>query len=218
VPRQRLAFGPSLTYHSHMIDIIRKSKRGQLKQESLNRILEAGSKRVRLEGLNGSAIVPIMRDAGLTHGAFYAHFADKGALTIACFVHAIETGRTRWIGNDKDETWCDRLKRLAKRYLTKAHRDDLATGCAFAALESDAARSSAEFRDAYEQQLRKSLAAICEPFEASSNNAEHLDDAIALMALCIGGLSLARAVNNEDFSDRILRACRNAAGVMTEAK
>ena len=197
-----------------MIHIMRTAtKRGELKRQSLDRILDAAARRVREEGLDGAAIVPVMCDAGLTHGAFYSHFATKDELAVAAFAHAITTGRQHWIKPMKRERWSNRLKKLADRYLTPAHRDDLATSCAFTALSSDAAHASPEFRAAYERELRTSLAAICGGTDVEGHR---LDDAIALMTICVGGMALARAMHDKDFSTRILRVARETAGKVAD--
>lgn len=184
--------------------------RNELKEASLQRILHAGAARLRLEGLQGAAIVPVMKDAGLTHGAFYSHFSTKDELAISAFRHALKDNRPRWMGAQRNESWPSRLLRLGKRYLTIAHRDDLADGCALAALASDAARSGAEFKQAYREELLASLRAICGQDVDAPIEAERLGDAIAFMALCAGGISLARAVDDEAFSEKILAACRQA--------
>lgn len=179
--------------------------RAKGKQESLDKILDAAARRIREEGLDGAAIVPVMRDAGLTHGAFYSHFSSKDDLANAAFSRAISTGRPHWIKPRRGESWRARLTSLAKRYLTTAHRDDLSTSCGFATLSSDAAHASDEFRACYEHELRGSLAAICD------GDDDRLDDAIALMTVCVGGMALSRAVADPRFSDRILRVAREAA-------
>lgn len=187
------------------------NQRTTLKEAALQRILAAGAERLRKEGLSGAAIAPIMQDAGLTHGAFYTHFANKDELVIAAFQHALTNHRLRWMGRTRQESWPERLIRLAKRYLTTGHRDDLADSCALAALVSEAARAHPRFRQAYEEELNKSLAAICDlPRGSIPIDLERFDEAIMLIALCIGGISLARAVEGEEFSDRILTVCRNA--------
>jgi TetR/AcrR family transcriptional regulator, transcriptional repressor for nem operon len=197
-----------------MMPIMRTStKRSEGKRHSLDRILDVAARRVREEGLDGAAIVPVMRDAGLTHGAFYSHFATKEDLAVAAFAHAITTGRPHWIKTNRGQRWSQRLKSLANRYLTAAHRDNLATSCAFSALSSDAAHGSSRIRAAYERELRKSLAAIC----GADVDGQRLDDAIALMTICVGGLSLARAVEDKDFSARILRVARETAGTVADA-
>jgi TetR/AcrR family transcriptional regulator, transcriptional repressor for nem operon len=194
------------------------TKRAALKQESLDRILDAAARRLREEGIDGAAIVPVMRDAGLTHGAFYSHFDTKDELATAAFDHAITTGRPRWITPMRGGSWSARLKHLANRYLNPAHRDDLATSCGFAALSSGAAHASEDFRTAYQRELRLSLAAICGGTDVAEVADDRLDDAIALMAICVGGLSLARAVPDQEFSAHILRGAREAAAKVADSQ
>ncbi len=188
------------------------TKRADSKQDSQDRILDAAARRLREEGLTGAGIAAVMRDAGLTHGAFYSHFDTKDELAGAAFAHAIGTGRPRWIKPPRGESWRARLTSLAKRYLTPAHRDDLATSCAFATLGSEAARGSDEFRAAYERELRTSLSAIC----GDDTDDQRLDEAIALMALCVGGMTLSRAVADPEFSARILHCARTAAAKVAD--
>jgi TetR/AcrR family transcriptional repressor of nem operon len=186
--------------------------RAESKRESLDKILDAAARRIREEGLDGAAIVPVMRDAGLTHGAFYSHFCSKDDLASAAFSRAITKGRPHWIKPPHGEPWRERLTGLAKRYLTTAHRDDLSTSCGFATLSSDAARASGQFRSSYEHELRTSLAAICGDDESS----DRLDGAIALMAVCVGGMALSRAVVDPKFSARILRVAREVAAKLAD--
>jgi TetR/AcrR family transcriptional regulator, transcriptional repressor for nem operon len=197
-----------------MMPIMRSAigKRAISKQESLDKILDAASRRIREEGLDGAAIVPVMRDAGLTHGAFYSHFSSKDDLASAAFARAITTGRSHWIKPRRGEPWRVRLTSLAKRYLTTAHRDNLATSCGFATLSSDAAHASDDFRACYEHELRGSLAAICD------GDDERLDDAIALMTVCVGGMALARAVADPKLSGQILRVAREAAAKLADTQ
>ncbi|WP_176561975.1 TetR/AcrR family transcriptional regulator [Mycolicibacterium palauense] len=199
----------------------RSTVRAANKRASRERILDVAAQRLRLKGLDGTAIAPVMAEAGLTHGAFYAHFASKDQLTGAAFAHALDAGRARWITPRRGESWRSRLHALAERYLTSEHRDDRANGCGFAALGSEAAHASEEFRAGFERELRTSLAAICGDPDGThtdeSHTDTHTDDAIALMAVCVGGLALARAVPDEEFSTRILRVARQAAATLAEA-
>lgn len=187
--------------------------RAETKAVSQQRILQAAGARLRQEGLGGAGIADVMRDAGLTHGAFYAHFANKSELAAAALRHALLDNRARWVGELKNESWIARLQRLAQRYLTRNHRDNPAEGCAFASLATEAARGDQAFRSAFEAELLKSIQAICNgATEHSSPPDDKRDEALALMALCVGGLSLSRAVADEELSSRILRVCANAAG------
>src|SRR5258708_26038496 len=146
-----------------MMEIMRKiaGTRAGSKRESLDKILDAAARRIREEGLDGAAIGPVMRDAGLTHGAFYSHFSSKDELASAAFGRAITTGRRHWIKPMRGQPWSERLTSLAKRYLTTAHRDDMSTSCGFATLSSDAAHACGQVRASYERELRTSLEAIC---------------------------------------------------------
>ena len=171
-----------------------------------------------MEGLEGAVISQVMQDAGLTHGAFYSHFADKDELTIAAFRHAITESRQRWVGTTPDRSWGTRVARLARSYLSRTHRDDRADSCPFSVLAGDAARVSAEFRTAFEEELRKSLNAVGDRPLDEVGEHERYDEAIALIALCVGGLSLARAVNDEAFSSRIMKACRTASAQLCIAQ
>lgn len=186
--------------------------RAEKKQESLQSIVHSGAARIRKEGLAGSVISEVMKDAGLTHGTFYSHFNNKNELLIASLQQALVENRPRWITNRKKEPWPRRLMRLAQRYLTAAHRDDLQCSCALAALMSETGRSNIEFREAYEAELFKSLEAICGnvPCDAGLNPAM-FEEAVMFMALCMGGINLSRAVKSPNVSDQILEICRKAA-------
>lgn len=194
------------------------STRAEQKSASLQRILEAGAARLRTEGLSGAGIANVMKDAGLTHGGFYVHFANKTELAAAALRHALADNRKNWVGTLRQESWGQRLKRLARRYLSLPHRDNLAQSCALAALVGEAARSEMPFRQAYEGELRQSLWGICCGHDGENEpSAEQFDQAIAFMALCLGGLTLSRAVADPEFSERILQACAAAAGSIADA-
>jgi TetR/AcrR family transcriptional repressor of nem operon len=125
-------------------------------------------------------------------------------------------GRPKWIGATRDRSWPARLTRLARQYLRPRHRDDRANSCAFSALGADAGRAPDAFRRAYAEEFCKSLEAICDVPVRTPDAAERHDDAILLMAVCVGGLTLSRAVADRPLSDRILSICRNAVASLSE--
>lgn len=183
------------------------------KHAARERILEAAGERMRSEGLGGAAIAAVMRDADLTHGAFYAHFANKDALAAAALGHALAGNRERWVGDEKlghDESWPQRLKRLAKRYLHTKHRDDWSSSCALGALAGESARSGPEFKATFAEELKRSLDSICQGDFASADTPTQ-QQCLAFMALCVGGITLSRAVGGDEISDDILSACRKQA-------
>lgn len=193
------------------------ASRAEQKNASLLRILDAGAARLRTEGRSGAGIARVMQDAGLTHGAFYVHFANKCELDVAALRHALADSRFQWLGNLQQESWIERLKRLARRYLSRSHRDDMERGCALAALVSETARSESQFRQAYEAELRQTLRGICCGCDGEGEpDSDRFDQAIVFMALCLGGLTLARAVADTDFSEHILRVCDTAVASVAD--
>ncbi|MCF4164990.1 TetR/AcrR family transcriptional regulator [Zavarzinia compransoris] len=192
------------------------TRRSEAKEAARTRILGAGAARIRGQGLEGAAIAPIMRDAGLTHGTFYAHFPDKDDLVAAAFRHALSIGRPAWTeGADAD--WDHRLARLARHYLTEKHRDTPEEGCAFAALGADAARAPDGFRHVFGEELEKSVEAVAAQPGNGPDAGARRADAIRLLALCIGGMTLARGVGPGPLSDEILRVCRDALALKGES-
>lgn len=193
------------------------TSRSDLKQQSREKILDSAARRMRVEGLDGSGIAAVMSDAGLTHGAFYSHFKNKDEMLRSALEHALLDNRQRWVGRAKKESWGQRLGRLAKRYLTPAHRRDLHNSCALAALCSEASRGDDAFKSIYEEELIKSLSALteCDFADADPQQAE---EALAYMSLLIGSITLSRAVSSKDLSDKLLQAGKNAAENLSQSK
>ena len=196
------------------------STRAEKKRQSLQRILDVASVRLREQGLGGAGIAAVMQEAGLTHGAFYSHFTNKDELSREAFKYALEEGQARWFG-DAQEPWRARLKRLAATYLRGEHRDDVGHGCAISALVTDIAAADPAFHETFETALLDTLQKVCE-CEDDVPEAQKFDDAIAFLALCVGGLNFARAVDDPALSERILGACKtracNMSGIIEPGK
>ena len=182
--------------------------RAEQKAATRQRILETAAARIRSDGLAGNAVQRLMQDVGLTHGGFYVHFDSKEALDVAALRQAMQ-GTAASTGIPKDIPRAARRKLLANRYLSRSHRDNPETGCALAALLSEAGRAGGLFRDAFEQEFLKAI-------ERRSDGAPDQAHDIALMALAMGGLALARALPDRALSDAVLRACRDAAGALAD--
>ncbi len=189
--------------------------RADQKRESRARILEVASRSLREQGLTGAAIAAVMQEAGLTHGAFYSHFANKDQLAQDAFHYALDTGQPRWFENGKqdDESWSTRLNRLAASYLSPKHRDDRANGCAIATLVSEVATATDTFKQAYGERVETTLRAICDDEDPIDDG--RLEDAIVFLALCVGGLNLSRTIDDPRRSSQILAACRRGIDRLT---
>lgn len=176
------------------------------------KILTAAARLFREFGYDGIGVDAIMAEAGLTAGGFYAHFPSKRALFDEALALALEAGKnvqtaaaTKSAG--ADET--GRLRLMIKSYLSRQHRDQIADGCPLPALTPDVVRGGEASRENYERQLLQYVTRLESLLPASASAKR--DTALALMAQCVGGLMLARAVKDEQLSDRILKACRRAA-------
>ena len=103
----------------------------------------------------------------------------------------------------------DPLGALIKGYLSRAHRDMVADGCPLPTLSSDVARKSDATRESYEQQFLKFVDDIEALLPEGSQSAR--EQALSLVAQCVGGVMLSRAVKDQKLSDQILKSCRDAA-------
>lgn len=168
----------------------------------------------RESGYDGVGVDAIMHEAGLTPGGFYAHFASKEVLFAEAMTTALEPGNTLRAAKSSVLSAADPLGVLIKGYLSRTHRDGIGEGCPLPALTSDVARKSDATRESYERQFLRFLNEIEGLLPEDSTSSR--ERALAIIAQCVGGLMLARAVKNEKLSDQILKSCRLAAARIRE--
>jgi TetR/AcrR family transcriptional regulator, transcriptional repressor for nem operon len=174
------------------------------KDSSRIKILEVASERFRNDGIAASGLATIMSDAGLTNGAFYPHFASKAELVRESIATALETQFEQIA-----EALAAGGPELAiSTYLSEAHRDNPAKGCASAALLSEVARQPPETRQVYTDHFMSQMRQVAATLP-------HIKDpegvALSVFATLIGTLQLARAVEGKELSARILAAGKDAA-------
>jgi TetR/AcrR family transcriptional regulator, transcriptional repressor for nem operon len=180
------------------------------KAETRQRILESAGRLFRRQGFAATGLQGLMADSNLTVGGFYAHFESKEALFAEVFAKALEKTRVLLLAGLEDTKGEPFVREIARRYLSRAHRDLPADGCAIPALAAELARQSEGTRAGFDVLLEEMLADF-EPHLPSSKSLGAKDRALALAALMVGGMTLARAVNDRALSDRILLACRKLA-------
>src|SRR5580698_10555153 len=98
------------------------------------RIVKKASVKLREKGAHGIGVADLMKDAGLTHGGFYAHFDSRDALVIEAFTHAMDRSIARWRKLAEETPVEKRLSKIVNHYLAPVHRDDPGQGCAVPAL------------------------------------------------------------------------------------
>lgn len=170
-------------------------------------MVAAASRLVRARGVDGVRVAEVTREAGLTHGGFYGHFADKTALVEEALAAAFDEGRGRL-----EEVG---LEGYLRAYLSRSHRDHPESGCPIPALAAEIDHGDAATRSAFAEGVAALVAAIAARLPDADPEAR-AGRAAALAALLVGGLTLARAqaATDLDASDRLLRSLRRRALAM----
>ena len=188
------------------------------KQETHARIVKKASVRLREKGAHGVGVADLMKEAGLTHGGFYAHFDSREALVIEAFAYAMDRSTERWRSLAEATPPEKRLATIVNSYLTPAHRDDPGSGCAVPTLGAEIARESPKTRKAFSAKLEQMVDMLAEQIPDVPRKAAR-KQAMAAIATMMGTMVLARIAGNADFSDEILEAGRDAVlGRATPAK
>jgi TetR/AcrR family transcriptional repressor of nem operon len=170
------------------------------KDTTRQRIVEVASRQFREHGLAAVGIAGIMSDAGLTNGAFYAHFDSKEDLVREVLSHA--GFRNKLSKAAENGTG---LEGAIRDYLSQNHRDNPGQGCPTSALVAEIARHPRATRDAFTGKVDDVIELIAAGLDAASEP-ERRRKAVAVYALMVGALQLARAVNDRRLSGEILKS------------
>ncbi|THD55197.1 MAG: TetR/AcrR family transcriptional regulator [Bradyrhizobium sp.] len=179
------------------------------KLETHARIVKKASVRLREKGAHGIGVADLMKDAGLTHGGFYAHFDSREALVIEAFTHAMDRSTERWRKLGEQTAPEKRLATIVNSYLTPIHRDDPGHGCAVPALGAEIARESAKTRRVFAGRLEQMIDMLAAQIPGVPRKAAR-KQAMAALATMVGTLVLARIAGSGEFSEEILGAGRDA--------
>lgn len=177
----------------------------EAKAKTHDRIVEIASARIREAGIDAPGVAEVMQAAGLTHGGFYKHFASRDDLIAEAAARAFADGdRTVHELTDGAE---DPLAAFVDWYVSAAHRDNPAQGCAVVALSGDVHRGDERVRGAYRRQVEEYLATL-ERLLAGEEDARRR--ATVALSTLIGSVAVARAIGKDPLSDEILRDVREA--------
>ena len=179
------------------------------KQATRQRIVEAAGRRFKQDGINGAGVATLMSDAGLTNGAFYAHFASKEDLVANVLADQLRAQRQSFDAQPSDRAG---LVAFVRSYLSPEHRDQCADGCPSAALLDEIARRPADTRQVFTDELMATIDDIASRLHPTDVEAARAD-ALTIFGLMVGTLQLARALTDRDLSDQLL-----ARGVETALK
>jgi TetR/AcrR family transcriptional repressor of nem operon len=169
------------------------------KQATRQRILETAGRRFKVDGIDGSGVAVLMKDAGLTNGAFYGHFDSKDDLVAAMIADQLDRQRAYLSGL---EPGIAGIERFVREYLSPAHRDGRGDGCPSSALIDEIARQSDATRRVYTEGMTAIVDDLAATLGAKGPAARRkLFSAFALM---VGALQLSRAVDDPSLSAGIL--------------
>jgi len=172
--------------------------------ENRQRILVAASRLFRERGMS-VGVDELASAAGMTHGSLYSQFGSKERLAAEALSYALAGSAAKYEG-------VETLSEYAERYLSARHRDVPARGCAVAALGCDVPRQGSTMRSAFTEGLKRMVHRLS-ALKRGKSRQKHEDDALAIAAMLVGGIVLARAVDDVELSDRILASCRAQLGV-----
>jgi TetR/AcrR family transcriptional repressor of nem operon len=170
------------------------------KQATRQRILEAAGRRFKQEGIDGAGVAAVMSDAGLTNGAFYAHFASKEDLVANVLADQLRAQRHSLDAQAPDRVG---LEAFIRSYLSPQHRDQCADGCPSAALLDEIARRPTATKQVFTDELMGVIDDIASRLGPTDAEAARTD-ALTLFGMMIGTLQLARALTDRDLSDQLL--------------
>ena len=175
------------------------------KDASHERIVSAAARAIRRSGYDGTGVADIMKDAGLTHGAFYAHFASRDAMLAEAAdragaeSNALAASVVAAVPPDQS------FQALVQAYLSKDHLESIETGCPVSALGSEMPRQSPEVRRAATRRLKEMIDLVARQLPDWGQPSAH-ERALVIVATMVGTLVLARAVNDAALSDALCSA------------
>lgn len=178
------------------------------KEASHERIVQAAARAIRRSGYNGTGVADIMKAAGLTHGAFYAHFESREAMLAEAAdrsgaeSNAFAASVVAAVPHDQA------LQALMQAYLSKDHLADIENGCPVAALGSEMPRQSPEVRRAATARIKEMIDLVSRQSPDWGQPDAH-EPALVTVATMVGTLVLARAVDDPALSDALCNATLN---------
>jgi len=166
--------------------------------ENRERILTEAARLFREHGLSGVGVDALTDAAGLTHGSLYSQFGSKERLAVEALSHAASFNSARLSD-------AGTLDEYVTHYLSEDHRKRRGDGCVMAALAGEIPRQGAAIRHSFTDIMRTVMKQIVSLMPARRKPE---DEALAVIATMVGALTLARAVDDPELSDRILAAAR----------
>ena len=187
------------------VNHMKRATPSRSKELTHERIVDAAARAIRRSGYNGTGVADIMKDAGLTHGGFYAHFGSRETMLAEA---ADRAGRESVAVMERIAAAVppeQALGAMMQAYLSKAHVEAVENGCATAALCSEMPRQALEVRRAATRRIKEMIDLVARQLPDWGQPRAH-ERALATVATMVGALTLARAVDDPRLSDALREA------------
>jgi TetR/AcrR family transcriptional regulator, transcriptional repressor for nem operon len=183
------------------------------KEATRQRIIETAGRRFKQDGIDGSGIAILMSDAGLTNGAFYAHFDSKDDLVKTVVGEELDRQASGFADLPPGRAG---LEAFVSWYLSRDHREHRDAGCPSAALLDEIGRCDKDTKRAYTKGAKAILDEICARLAPHDPDSAR-GTALALYAMMVGTMQLARALSDRKLSDAVLEEGIRSAHAMLAA-
>ena len=178
------------------------------KEATHDRIVETAARAIRRSGYGGTGVAEIMKEAGLTHGGFYAHFESREAMLAEAADRAGADGMAVMARVAAEAAPVKALEAMLRAYLSREHVEGVETGCAVAALGSEMPRQSPKVRRAATRRIKEMIDLVARQSPEWGRPGAH-ERALVTLATAVGALVLARAVDDPKLSDAVRGAALN---------
>jgi TetR/AcrR family transcriptional repressor of nem operon len=175
------------------------------KEATHERIVEAAARAIRRSGYGGTGVADIMKDAGLTHGGFYAHFDSREAMLAEAADQAGANGLEVLESAAANAPPHRALEAMLQAYLSKEHVEGIETGCAVAALGSEMPRQAPAVRRAATRRIKEAIDLVARQSPDWGQPGAH-ERALVTVSTMLGALVLARAVDDPKLSNALREA------------
>jgi TetR/AcrR family transcriptional repressor of nem operon len=173
------------------------------------KIIRSARRLFNRHGFDNVSIQQIMLGAGLTHGGFYTYFRSKSSLytkVLGCFFTDPEW-KNHW--EEVDVASSQAAAQVVKAYLSRQHFEDVENSCPMVALPTDVMRSGDDAKRAFEE-VFAAMVGLLER-NVSDEKQKRRAKAQAVAALCVGGMVVARAIEDRVVADELREACMSIA-------
>lgn len=181
------------------------------KENTRKKILNSAFSLFSTHGFDQVSIDDLMKHAGLTRGAFYAHFESKQAVYAKAIIAGARKSRITEQRPEKitQEEW---IKYLLHGYLSEDHISQKFSPCPLAFLVTDIANNEDEVKTTYTRMYKMLNKTIRAQLTKNSEGKSPTEQEIfATTAMMIGGVAIGRALNDDETTKDLLASCRDAA-------